>query len=675
MTCSQSEAKVSGILEIARSYVAAGIGVVPIRRDGSKAPPERWKHLEERRATDAELRRWFGGRQPYGIATIGGAISSNLEQLDFDRDAGTLFPAWCEMVDVEQPGLSDSLHVVETPAAGYHVKYLCPDTTIPGNTKLAIDPAAPPDDRTLIETRGEGGYCVAPGSPAECHPSSKLYQHISGPMMPEAITPEQREILIRCARSFTRETKEPPRQVGLDLRPGDDFDRRGPDWSKILEPAGWRCVYGSPAGERRWRRPGKNEGWSATTGHCRGSDGAELLRVFSSNAAPFEDSKAYGKFRAYSLLRHGGNLSAAADELARQGYGSRFRSPAPHRQEHSAPAAVSQPEGPPWPSPLVETFTAADLMRMEIPPPRWAIDNIIPEGLTCLAGKPKLGKSWLVLHAALAISAGGMALGHARVEAGEVLYISLEDTKRRLQSRIRRLLGPGEAPSPRLHLAHEWPRQDKGGWLALDEWLATHPDARLVIIDTWGRWRPFRTVRGEAYEIDYGDGCEMKKLADRYSVSIIIVHHCRKLAAGDPLEEVSGSVGLTAACDGVLVLRRERGQHDAALMVTGRDVDEQDLALTFDARYCLWQVVGEADECRRSRERQDILDLFTDGAEMSISQIIAKSSRTPAATRQLVSRLAREGLLKTTRRGMYQHPARDESQESQSHNPFIDGEE
>src|SRR5262249_46808386 len=53
------------------------------------------------------------------------------------------------------------------------------------------------------------------------------------------------------------------------------------------------------------------------------SGGADLLRVFSSNADPFEAGRAYGKFRAYALLNHGGDLSAAARELRRQGYGSR----------------------------------------------------------------------------------------------------------------------------------------------------------------------------------------------------------------------------------------------------------------------------------------------------------------------------------------------------------------
>lgn len=374
------------VLEVARAYVAAGISIVPVGRDKLPAwgllPREWdehegkekavWKPFQTRLPSEAELADWFHS-EDVGLATIGGAVSSGLEQLDFDRDASEVFPAWCELVDAEQPGLSDSLHVVETPGSGYHVKYLCPDVAIPGNTDLALYPKDDPRKKELgiiiIQTRGEGGYCVAPGSPPICHPSGRLYRHFSGPRLPDAITPAQREILLRCARFFSRTVQELPRQVGLDLRPGDDYDRRGPDWSDILEPAGWKCV-GRSGQERRWRRPGKDgPGWSATTGHCHGKDGADLLRIFSSNASPFEDGKAYGKFRTYALLNHGGDLSAAADELSRKEYGTRrARQSESSSNDHSAnghanghaangsrppaePLEVPLPPAEPWPEP------------------------------------------------------------------------------------------------------------------------------------------------------------------------------------------------------------------------------------------------------------------------------------------------------------------------------------
>src|SRR5215218_1452231 len=99
-----------------------------------------------------------------------------------------------------------------------------------------------------------------------------------------------------------------------------------------------------------------------------------------------------------------------------------------------------------------ETFTAADLMALELPEVRWAVPGIVPEGVTLLAGKPKLGKSWLTLDLGVAISTGRVALGTKRVEQGECLYLALEDNRRRLQTRLHKLLS-GAAGPKRLHLA------------------------------------------------------------------------------------------------------------------------------------------------------------------------------------------------------------------------------
>ena len=114
-----------------------------------------------------------------------------------------------------------------------------------------------------------------------------------------------------------------------------------------------------------------------------------------------------------------------------------------------------------------KTISAADLMALELPEVRWAVPGIVPEGVTLLAGKPKLGKSWLTLDLGVAISTGGAALGTKRVEQGECLYLALEYNRRRLQRRLDKLLSGRAAPAG-LHLALDWPRVDEGGAEALD---------------------------------------------------------------------------------------------------------------------------------------------------------------------------------------------------------------
>jgi len=114
---------------------------------------------------------------------------------------------------------------------------------------------------------------------------------------------------------------------------------------------------------------------------------------------------------------------------------------------------------------IPETVSAADLMAADLPPVRWVVPRVLPEGVTLLAGKPKLGKSWLALGLCVAVAAGGMALGTSQVEQGEVLYLALEDNRRRLQKRLGKMLC-GPAPEG-LEIATSWPKLDEGGVEAL----------------------------------------------------------------------------------------------------------------------------------------------------------------------------------------------------------------
>lgn len=266
-------------------------------------------------------------------------------------------------------------------------------------------------------------------------------------------------------------------------------------------------------------------------------------------------------------------------------------------------------------SPQPAIISAAALVGLKLPEPRWAVQGLVPEGLTVLAGKPKLGKSWLALLLGLAIAGGGVALGTIGAEKGRVLYLALEDTRRRLQRRITTILKKSNAQAPDfLEMAVEWGRQDAGGLEALDQWLGDHPDARLVVIDTWPKYRPGYKGKNE-YQEDYVHAASLKTLADKHGVAILVVHHCRKMEADDPFDTVSGTLGLTGAADAVLVLRRERSRADAALYVTGRDLEEQELALNWDKEYCLWTIVGGAEEFRLTRERAAVVEVLQKARE------------------------------------------------------------
>jgi len=262
---------------------------------------------------------------------------------------------------------------------------------------------------------------------------------------------------------------------------------------------------------------------------------------------------------------------------------------------------------------MPKIWTPGELLVTAFPDPRWAVPGLIPEGLTILAGAPKQGKSWLCYSLTLAIASGGVALGNIPVEVGEVLYLSLEDTPRRLKFRCERLTAGWQTTTlSNAQMVTEWPRMGRGGLKLLAHWLSQHPQCRLVIIDTLQKIRNDSAGQGRnAYEEDYRTASAIKTVADEFGIAIVIVHHLRKMASDDVYERVSGSNGLTGAADGVLIIRRERGKPDAVLFASGRDVEERELAIRFDPITASWTLLGDAAHFRVSAERQKILTILS----------------------------------------------------------------
>src|SRR5262245_14277803 len=121
-------------------------------------------------------------------------------------------------------------------------------------------------------------------------------------------------------------------------------------------------------------------------------------------------------------------------------------------------------------------FTAASLRTMNFKVVEYIVPGIIPEGLTILAGRPKIGKSWLALDLALAVSGGRAVLGDITPAQGDVLYAALEDNKRRLWKRIRKNMGMPHISWPSaLTLTTQWRRLEAGGTEDIRDWAQGVP--------------------------------------------------------------------------------------------------------------------------------------------------------------------------------------------------------
>ena len=241
----------------------------------------------------------------------------------------------------------------------------------------------------------------------------------------------------------------------------------------------------------------------------------------------------------------------------------------------------------------LETITAEDLQNRTYEPMHFLADELIPEGLHILAGAPKIGKSWLALWLCLCVSQG-QTLWNFAVTQGEVLYLSLEDSYRRIQARLFDLT---EDAPPTLHFAIMADTLKHGLEQQIEQFLTEHPATKLVVIDTLQR---VRSAGGDSnlYANDYQDVGLLKQLADRHHIAILLIHHLRKLHDDDPMNMISGSTGLSGAADSTFVLQKNsRLANVASLHCTGRDIPDRTLKLKFGVEDHVWKLLEDSKTC------------------------------------------------------------------------------
>ncbi|WP_329292898.1 bifunctional DNA primase/polymerase [Streptomyces pseudovenezuelae] len=335
----------------ARELDDAGLCVLPIRADGSKAPDVRsWTGYKVQRSTPAEHDQWFGGGRPRGIAVVYGAVSGNIEMIEFEGHAirDGILDEVTEIMDAS--GLGEEWASIlngwatESPSGGMHYRVRVEGADVPGNTKLASRLAREDEYtdeerqrlrekpgtriiRVQIETRGEGGYGLVEPSGGTVHATGRPYVRKAGSPagVPTVGAETMQAIRDICRMVDTLPKPETPKTAPRELaplpgggvRPGEDFDERA-DWDQIIGSQGWVCLF-QRGRTRYWRRPGKEgRGISATTGHAPDKD---RLYVFSTGSE-FQSETPYSKFAAYAHLHHRGDFKAAAADLRSQGYGS-----------------------------------------------------------------------------------------------------------------------------------------------------------------------------------------------------------------------------------------------------------------------------------------------------------------------------------------------------------------
>jgi len=303
------------IKDKAKEYLKAQLSVIPTKEDKLPALPT-WKPYQSQRLKEEEVEDLFSRVNVKGLAIICGLISGGLEVIDVDTKHDTTGCLWDELrslIEDNLPELYKKLVIAQTRSGGYHIYYRC--SSIAGNLKLSTKL----NREVLIETRGEGGYVIAPPTPK--------YTYIQGePGNIPTITKEERDILFSIAKSFNELEEVKPKvsttlattYSSTGLSPFEDYNQRG-NLVGLLESKGWKVV--NQQGQKiNLLRPGSTD--SKTSGNYH--TGLKTLRVFSSSTE-FNPDKGYSPSQVFSLLECNGDNKLTYRRLLELGYGEPYK--------------------------------------------------------------------------------------------------------------------------------------------------------------------------------------------------------------------------------------------------------------------------------------------------------------------------------------------------------------
>ena len=251
------------------------------------------------------------------------------------------------------------------------------------------------------------------------------------------------------------------------------------------------------------------------------------------------------------------------------------------------------------------------LMKTELPPMKWAVAGILPEGFICLAGRPKAMKSWTALKLVYCVQNGLNFLDHQTVQ-GDAIYFGLEDSKRRIKDRVSKM-GFAKLKQPQIVLGGDVPYLSFGFEECLENWIKSKENPRLVGIDTVARSKPRQSKGGTAYDQDNLLMNGIQKLAVQNNLTVLFITHLSKSSQEYSFDKIQGSVGVQGMTDAMWMLDRGDGVNSkASLKGRGRDILDFEYALNWDGDSMSYLYEGNLDIINQNENRREITKAMED---------------------------------------------------------------
>jgi hypothetical protein len=304
---------------------------------------------------------------------------------------------------------------------------------------------------------------------------------------------------------------------------------------------------------------------------------------------------------------------------------------------------------------------AKDLEQEELKPIEWVVEGLIAPGLNLIAGKSKIGKSWLVLWLAYAVEQGLEVLGF-KCTKGKVLHYSLEDGKNRTKNRWKVMgIKPQEANYQFRDRTPKIPLLTDGLEEEIEDWIKNTPDAKLVVIDVYVKVK--KTLGGyklNAYENDNYNLQDLQTLATKYEIAIVLVHHLKKIKADDVFDEITGSAGIQSNMDSMIVISSDRTKgKNPILSCIPKDAEQQEFEIALNPK-CIWQNLGTPGMATLTNIQNAIINFMKDDKERSAKDIIVNVQENCKSEnwgdehiRTEITRLTEKSRLMKMKRGIY----------------------
>jgi hypothetical protein len=494
-------------------------GFLPIPLEGKRPPMEGW---QTKAANADEIRGLWP--KVWHLAENTGILAKFSPGLDIDildEDAAEAIEHLARE-HFEERGTF-------TTRIGLWPKRLIPLRTDEPFTKLVRSFRAPDGTRHKIEILADGQQWVTSGTHPDTHAPYRWINGEPGRDFAREDLPyvrrEDIERFLDDAVTLLDEQHGFTLVTGMTDANGRAHEAGEPLAAKSRVEAAVRVIPNGDVEWDDWNRIGMAI-WAATNGSA---EGFEIFDAWSQKSRKYNARATSKKWTGYNkspptsigfgTLKHLADKFDSTWEDALRG-----EPPEPHPDD-PGPQPGLQPDPQPQPRKKdqrrpVKMTNAEDLKTMTFNPIKYVVPGIFVEGLTLLAGKPKIGKSWLILHAALAVARGGFTLGEIHRPEGDVLYCALEDNERRMQARMTKLLGISQPWPKRLTFCHELPRLGAGGAEVIRDWILSVPSPRMVAVDPLAMIRTLKKADESTYQSDYLALIDLRKLANGHGVSL-----------------------------------------------------------------------------------------------------------------------------------------------------------